>query len=212
MCDAPARVWDIVNKGRIAAGYDADLVLSTSISPRQSAIASKKPKPLVTVARRNPHPAGRSAPGVMAKKSFARARSTTRSWPRAISTTPRRLLENNLRSHLSLVISSFCQFWSVMSDPLFPVLLILRYMHILGAIALMGGTIFMRFALRPVVVRLAARNEGDRSRAGTQPLGQIRNAGDPVDTVERRHQLGLAVGTNTSPSLEWPRATTCLSA
>jgi len=27
MCDAPARVWDIVDKGRIEAGYDADLVL-----------------------------------------------------------------------------------------------------------------------------------------------------------------------------------------
>jgi len=27
MCDAPARVWDIVGKGRIASGYDADLVL-----------------------------------------------------------------------------------------------------------------------------------------------------------------------------------------
>ncbi len=27
MCDAPARVWDIVNKGRIKVGYDADLVL-----------------------------------------------------------------------------------------------------------------------------------------------------------------------------------------
>jgi dihydroorotase len=27
MCDAPARVWDLVDKGRIAAGYDADLVL-----------------------------------------------------------------------------------------------------------------------------------------------------------------------------------------
>ncbi|MBC7854928.1 MAG: dihydroorotase [Pirellulaceae bacterium] len=27
MCDAPARVWDIVNKGRISPGYDADLVL-----------------------------------------------------------------------------------------------------------------------------------------------------------------------------------------
>lgn len=27
MCDAPARVWDIANKGRIAEGYDADLVL-----------------------------------------------------------------------------------------------------------------------------------------------------------------------------------------
>src|SRR5215468_6936543 len=40
------------------------------------------------------------------------------------------------------------------NDPLFPLLLILRYMHILGAIALMGGTIFMRFALRPVVVGL----------------------------------------------------------
>jgi uncharacterized membrane protein len=42
-----------------------------------------------------------------------------------------------------------------MTDPLLPLLLILRYMHILGAIALMGGTIFMRFALRPVVVQLA---------------------------------------------------------
>lgn len=27
MCDAPARVWDIVGKGRIESGYDADLVL-----------------------------------------------------------------------------------------------------------------------------------------------------------------------------------------
>jgi dihydroorotase len=27
MCDAPARIWGIVGKGRIAAGYDADLVL-----------------------------------------------------------------------------------------------------------------------------------------------------------------------------------------
>ncbi|QEG35334.1 dihydroorotase [Bythopirellula goksoeyrii] len=27
MCDAPARVWDIVNKGRVVEGYDADLVL-----------------------------------------------------------------------------------------------------------------------------------------------------------------------------------------
>ena len=27
MCDAPARVWDVVDKGRIAKGYDADLVL-----------------------------------------------------------------------------------------------------------------------------------------------------------------------------------------
>lgn len=27
MCDAPARVWDLVGKGRIAPGYDADLVL-----------------------------------------------------------------------------------------------------------------------------------------------------------------------------------------
>lgn len=27
MCEAPARVWDIVNKGRITEGYDADLVL-----------------------------------------------------------------------------------------------------------------------------------------------------------------------------------------
>ena len=42
-----------------------------------------------------------------------------------------------------------------MDDPLFPLLLILRYMHILGAIALMGGAIFMRFALVPSAGELA---------------------------------------------------------
>jgi uncharacterized membrane protein len=41
-----------------------------------------------------------------------------------------------------------------MNDSLFPLLLILRCAHILGAITLMGGTIFMRFALRPVVIGL----------------------------------------------------------
>lgn len=41
-----------------------------------------------------------------------------------------------------------------MTDPLFPLLLILRYMHILGAIMLMGGTIFMRFGLRPAAKTL----------------------------------------------------------
>jgi uncharacterized membrane protein len=56
-----------------------------------------------------------------------------------------------------------------MSDPLFPLLLLLRYMHILGAIALMGGTIFMRFALAPAVRELdpamrAAVHEQVRSR------------------------------------------------
>ena len=42
-----------------------------------------------------------------------------------------------------------------MDDSLFPLLLILRYMHILGAIALMGGAIFMRFALVPSVEELS---------------------------------------------------------
>lgn len=56
-----------------------------------------------------------------------------------------------------------------MDDPLFPALLALRYMHILGAIMLMGGTIFMRFALAPVVAGLdgaakAAVHEQVRSR------------------------------------------------
>jgi len=56
-----------------------------------------------------------------------------------------------------------------MTDPLFPLLLLLRYMHILGAIALMGGTIFMRFALAPTVRELepavkAAIHEQVRSR------------------------------------------------
>lgn len=35
-----------------------------------------------------------------------------------------------------------------------PILLVLRYMHILGAITLMGGTIFMRFGLAPAVAGL----------------------------------------------------------
>jgi len=48
-----------------------------------------------------------------------------------------------------------------MSDPLFPLLLILRYMHILGAIALMGGTIFMRFALAPVVAGMEPMAKAD---------------------------------------------------
>ena len=38
-----------------------------------------------------------------------------------------------------------------MDNSLFWIMLLLRYMHILGAIALMGGTIFMRFALVPSV-------------------------------------------------------------
>ena len=42
-----------------------------------------------------------------------------------------------------------------MGDPLFPLLLVLRYMHIFGAIALMGGAIFMRFALVPSAGELA---------------------------------------------------------
>src|SRR5687768_13113525 len=43
----------------------------------------------------------------------------------------------------------------MMNDNLFVLLLILRYMHILGAITLMGGAIFMRFALVPSVGELA---------------------------------------------------------
>ena len=48
-----------------------------------------------------------------------------------------------------------------MDDPLYPLLLALRYMHILGAITLMGGTIFMRFALAPVVAGLDDKTRSD---------------------------------------------------
>jgi uncharacterized membrane protein len=41
-----------------------------------------------------------------------------------------------------------------MKDSLFWTLLLLRYLHILSAIALMGGTIFMRFALAPALAGL----------------------------------------------------------
>jgi uncharacterized membrane protein len=39
-------------------------------------------------------------------------------------------------------------------DPLWPLLLVLRYMHILGAVTMFGATIFMRFALVPTVGEL----------------------------------------------------------
>lgn len=42
----------------------------------------------------------------------------------------------------------------MLNDPLFPLLLALRYVHILSAIALMGSTIFMRVALVPSVAEL----------------------------------------------------------
>ncbi len=42
MCDAPARVWDMVGKGRIQEGYDADLVLVDLA--RQSTIRNENQK------------------------------------------------------------------------------------------------------------------------------------------------------------------------
>jgi uncharacterized membrane protein len=43
-----------------------------------------------------------------------------------------------------------------MNDPLFPLLLVLRYFHILGAIVLMGGSILLRMGMRPAVRELGA--------------------------------------------------------
>lgn len=56
-----------------------------------------------------------------------------------------------------------------LSDPLFFVNLGLRYLHILGAITLMGGTIFMRFGLLPTLLGMdpdkrAEVHQGVRSR------------------------------------------------
>jgi uncharacterized membrane protein len=41
-----------------------------------------------------------------------------------------------------------------MNDPLFPWLLLLRYFHVIGAITLMGGSLFLRLGLRPAVREL----------------------------------------------------------
>jgi hypothetical protein len=56
-----------------------------------------------------------------------------------------------------------------MDDSLFYVNLTLRYLHIFGAIALMGATIFMRFALLPTLQELSPEerakvHQGVRSR------------------------------------------------
>ena len=48
-----------------------------------------------------------------------------------------------------------------MDDPLFFVNLGLRYLHVLGAITLMGGTIFMRFALLPTLLGLPAERRAE---------------------------------------------------
>lgn len=47
------------------------------------------------------------------------------------------------------------------NDPLWPLLLLLRYMHIFGAITLMGATIFLRFALLPAVSKLDPKVKSD---------------------------------------------------
>lgn len=57
----------------------------------------------------------------------------------------------------------------MVDDPLLPVNLILRYLHIFGAITLMGGTIFMRMALLPTLQSMdsekrAEVHQGVRSR------------------------------------------------
>ena len=44
MCDAPARVWDMIGKGRIAVGYDADLVLVDMAKTQQIANESQLTK------------------------------------------------------------------------------------------------------------------------------------------------------------------------
>jgi dihydroorotase len=44
MCDAPARTWDMVGKGRIAEGYDADLVLVDMNLPRTIRNAEQETK------------------------------------------------------------------------------------------------------------------------------------------------------------------------
>jgi uncharacterized membrane protein len=49
----------------------------------------------------------------------------------------------------------------MLDDSLFPLLLLLRYMHILGAIMLMGGTIFMRFALAPTVAGMGESTKAE---------------------------------------------------
>lgn len=56
-----------------------------------------------------------------------------------------------------------------MDDSLFYIQLVLRYLHIFGAIALMGGTIFIRFALLPTLQSLKGEgreqvHDGVRSR------------------------------------------------
>jgi uncharacterized membrane protein len=57
-------------------------------------------------------------------------------------------------------MSAFNLFASGEIDPLWPLLLILRYMHILGALVMMGGAIFLRFALLPT---LSEVSEGVRT-------------------------------------------------
>ena len=47
----------------------------------------------------------------------------------------------------------------MMTDPLDLTMLALRYLHILGAIALMGGTIFARFAVLPSIKTLTPHDQ-----------------------------------------------------
>ena len=86
-----------------------------------------------------------------------------------------------------------------MNDPLFVLLLILRYMHILGAIMLMGGTIFMRFALLPSVKTLGDTPRQDLHQQVRSRWSKFVMLGSALLLISGIANLGLAARNDYDP-------------
>jgi uncharacterized membrane protein len=61
-------------------------------------------------------------------------------------------------------------------EPTDIIALVMRWLHILSAIALMGGSIFMRFALHPALAALGAEQQKALKAAASSTSSSTRKA------------------------------------
>jgi uncharacterized membrane protein len=81
---------------------------------------------------------------------------------------------------------------AVQVDPLWPLLLLLRYMHIFGAIALMGATIFMRIALVPSISEMQSETQATFHQSIRQRWARWVTVATTLLLVSGLANLGLA--------------------
>jgi len=80
----------------------------------------------------------------------------------------------------------------MLNDPLFPLLLAIRYAHILGAITLMGSAVFMRFALVPSVEELGDETRKELHQKVLKRWAKVAHLAVALVLVSGIANLGLA--------------------